>query len=319
MRVTSSLVRLVAGLAVAGAAFAVMPASAEDNVIKVERSPVGQFEALYIAQQQGLFDKQGIKVEIKVGTSPDAALANVMSGESNLGMTGGVPMTAAVANGLPVVAVVNAQDQNKGIPTFGLVVPADSPIKTIEDLKGKKIGLPGIASPQGSALLKVLEAHGMTAKDVELVNLPFPGVLSAIESGSVDAGLPIGLFYDLSVKKGMRVFDEVFNASTFGFPAVFFAASREWADSHKELVDKFVTAMTEAAAYANDHLDEIRKVDMEQTQLPPDYLKVRDIAPFIAGFNEKAWDAENDYLLKFGFISKKPDMNDILWSGAPRQ
>lgn len=318
MKVSSSIARLAVGLAIAGAAVGLTPAFADD-VIKVERSPVGQFEGLFIAEQQGLFKKYGITVEIKVGTSPDAALANVMSGETNVGMTGGVPLTAAVANGLPVVAVVNAQDQNKGTPTYGLVAPADSPIKTIEDLKGKKIGLPGIASPQGSALLKTLEAHGMTADDVELVNLPFPGVLSAIESGSVDAGLPIGLFYDLSVKKGMHVFDEVFQHSTFGFPAVFFASSKQWADSNKELLGKFISAMTDAYAYANDHLDDVRKVDMEQTQLPPDYLKVREIAPFVAGFNAQAWDSENDYLLKFGFISKKPSMDDILWSGAPRQ
>lgn len=318
MNVSNSIARLAVGLALAGAAFAAVPASAED-VIKVERSPVGQFEGLYVAEQQGFFAKQGIKVEIKVGTSPDAALANAMSGETNVGMTGAVPLGAAVANGLAVVAVLNAQDQNADVPTFGLVVPKDSPIKTIEDLKGKKIGLPGIASPQGSALLKVLEAHKMTRDDVELVNLPFPGVLSAIESGSVDAGLPIGLFYDLSIKKGMRAFDEVFKASTFGFPAVLFASSKAWADANKELLGKFITAMTEADAYANAHLDDIRKIDAEQTQLPPDYLKVREIAPFVAGFNAKAWDSENDFLVKFGFISKKPAIDDIIWSGAPRQ
>lgn len=307
------------GLAVAAAmpVLGPSPASAED-VIKVERSPVGQFEALYIGERLGLFKERGIALDIKIGTSPDGALANVMSGERNVAVTGAVPLTAAVANGLPVVAVLNIQDQ-QSVATFGLVVPKDSPIKTIEDLKGKKIGMPGIASPQGSALLKTLEAHGMTRNDVELVNLPFPGVLQAVEAGSVDAGLPIGLFYDVAVEKGLRVFKEVFDNSTFGFPAVLYAASKEWADANKDALKRFNEAMALAYDYANKHQDEIREIDIKMTQMPPEYLKTRVIAPFVAGFNTAKWDEENAYLAKFGFISRAPQASEYLWSDAPRQ
>ncbi|MCO6187590.1 ABC transporter substrate-binding protein [Rhizobium sp. L1K21] len=303
----------VATLSLAGGA------SADDlPVVRVERSPVGQFEGLFIAEEQGLFAKHGVKVEIEVGASPDGALAQLMSGQKDVAMTGAVPLTAAVANGLPVVAVLNAQDQNE-IPTFGLIVPQASDIKTIADLKGKKIGLPGIASPQGAALLRTLEAEGMTRDDVELVNLPFPGVLSAIESGSVDAGMPIGLFYDTAIQSGNRELKEVANNATLGFPSVIFASNREWAEANAETLGKFIAAMEEAYDYANANPDAVRAIDMAQTKLPPEYLKSRVISPFQAGFNSQAWDVENASLFKYGFIARAPSADEYLWSGAPRQ
>lgn len=317
---TNANTRRAAAMGLAAAAALAMTAGAAlaQQKIRVERSPVGQFQGLYIAEEQGYFKERGIEVEINIGASPDGALAQIMSGQKEIAMTGAVPLVAAVANGMPVVAVVNAQDQNP-IRTFGLMVAADSPIKTMADLKGKKVGLPGIASPQGAALFKALEKAGLSRDDVELVNLPFPGVLSAIEAGTVDAGVPIGLFYDLAVQKGNRELVEVFDNTTLGFPAVLFASSRQWADSNKELLEKFNEAMSLAYDYANKNHDAVRAVDIAQTQLPPDYLKVRQISPFVAGFDEKAWNEENDYLLKYGFISRKPDIGEFVWSGAPRQ
>lgn len=316
----STVTRRVAAIGIAAAAALSVTGGAAfaQEKIRVERSPVGQFQGLYIAQEQGYFKERGIEVEINIGASPDGALAQLMAGQKDIAMTGAVPLVAAVANGLPVTAVLNAQDQNP-IRTFGLMVPADSPIKTMADLKGKKIGLPGIASPQGAALFKALENAGLSKDDVELVNLPFPGVLSAIEAGTVDAGVPIGLFYDLAVQKGNRELNEVFENTTLGYPAVIFASNKQWADDNKELLAKFNEAMSLAYDYANKNHDAVRAIDIAQTQLPPEYLKVRQISPFVAGFNEQAWNDENGYLLKFGFISRQPDFNEFVWSGAPRQ
>ncbi|MBL6429083.1 MAG: ABC transporter substrate-binding protein [Maritimibacter sp.] len=317
MTIITKLTQASRGMAVALACALALPAAAQD-IVKVERSPVGQFEALFIGMEQGYFAEQNIELDIAIGASPDGAIAQLMNGDRHVAMTGAVPLTAAVANGLPIVAVVNAQDQNP-IATYGLMVPADSDIQSIADLKGKKIGLPGIASPQGSALIRTLEQNGMTRDDVELVNLPFPGVLQAIEAGSVDAGLPIGLFYNLSVQKGLRELKEVFDNSTFGFPAVLFAANKNWADENADLMNRFIMAMQKANDYANANPDAVRAVDKAQTQLPPEYLDTREIAPFMTGFDAEAWDAENEYLAKYGFISRKPTPDEYIWSGAIRQ
>ena len=305
-----------------GAALAVSITSgvafAEDlTKLRINRSPVGQFQGLIIAQQQGWFKERGIEIELAIGTSPDAAIAELISGQSQIAMTGAVPLVAAVANGAPVVAVINGQDDGD-IATHGLLVMADSPAKSIKDLKGKKIGLPGIASPQGHALLKAIEAAGMSSDDVELVNLPFPGVNAAIESGAVDAGIPIGLFYDFGRGGGMRELTEYSDHVIKGVPAVFFAANRGWAADNADVLAKFIEAMEMAHDWANANPDAVRQIDVENTPLPPEYLMKRPYAGLQSKFNTVLWDQLNEGLASYGFISRVPAVDEYVWGGAPR-
>lgn len=287
----------------------------EMTTLKINRSPVGTFQGLFIAEEQGYFAERGIKLDIHVGASPDGALAELMSGTSDLAMTGAVPLVAGVANGLPVVATLNTQEQGT-LPTMGLLAPADGGIKSIENLRGKKIGLPGITSPQGLALLLELEKFGMTADDVELVNLPFPGVLSAIESGAVDAGVPAGLFYTLGVQGGMTVFPEVFE-NLHRSPAVLFAANKMWAEENADIIAKFNEAMSLAYEYGNAHPEDIRRIDAEKTKMPPSFIETRDIAPFVGEFGVSEWDLQNHDMLKFKFLPRVPEPSEYIWSGAP--
>jgi ABC-type nitrate/sulfonate/bicarbonate transport system substrate-binding protein len=309
---------LVLGATVAAGALATAASAQDLTTVRVERSPVGQFQGLYIADELGYFKERGIAVDISIGASPDGALAQLMSNQKDVAMTGTAPLTAAVANGLPVVAVLNAQDQNP-TPTFGLMLKKDSPYQTLADLKGKKIGLPGIASPQGAALLAALEKVGMTRDDVEIVNLPFPGVLAAIEAGTVDAGIPIGLFYTLAEQQGYREFREVFDTAVQNTPAVLFASNKAWADANVDLLKRFNEAMTLAYDYANKNPDKVREIDGEQTQLPKEFIATRVILPFEAGFDAAAWAKEAEGYAKFGFISRVPDPSEYIWEHAARQ
>ncbi len=298
---------------VAGAALA-----QDVTTLRVNRSPVGQFQGLIIAQEQGYFKERGIAVDLAIGTSPDAAIAELISGQSQVAMTGGVPLTAAVANGVPVFAVLNGQDDG-AIPTHGLLVNAESDVQTIADLKGKTIGLPGIASPQGLYLLEALAAAGMTRDDVELVNLPFPGVTQAIASGAVDAGIPIGLFFDFGKAGGMRELSEYSEQVILNVPAVFFAANKMWAAENEEVLTKFVEAMQLAHEWANEHPDEVRRIDVENTPLPPEYLMSRPLAGMQSAFDTELWGKQVEGLVKYGFVSRELSTDDYVWSGAPKK
>jgi len=304
------------GLAALAAITAGAAIAQDVTTLRINRSPVGQFQGLIIAQEQGYFEERGIAVDLAIGTSPDAAIAELVSGQSQIAMTGGVPLTAAVANGVPVFAVLNGQDDGS-IPTHGLLVKADSPVQSIVDLKGKTIGLPGIASPQGLYLLEALAAAGMSRDDVELVNLPFPGVTQAVESGAVDAGIPIGLFYDFGRAGGLRELPEYSEQVMLNVPAVFFAANKMWAAENEEVLTKFVEAMQMAHDWANANPDEVRRIDVENTPLPPEYLMSRPYAGLQSEFNTELWGKQVAGLVKYGFVSRELATEDYVWGGAP--
>lgn len=297
-------------------AFAWGPAVAQDaKVIRILRSPVSQFEPLFLGQEQGIFKKHNIEISVGIGGAPDQNIAQMQAGKVDIVMTGGVPLVAAVANGLPLVAVLNIQNQEK-TPTMGLVVAPDSPIKDVADFKGKSIGLPGIASPQGLAVLLMLEKYGIKQDEVKLVNLPFDGMIDSAKNGNVDAIVPIGLFYALAKDSGFREFPEAYQFLQ-QTPAVIYASTRAWADANADTLKAFTAAMQEAYDYANTHPDEIRRVDKEQTKLPPAFIENRFIPPFTAAFTTSRWDEMNKDLTRFGFMAKTPAPEEYIWSGAP--
>lgn len=90
-----------------------------------------------------------------------------------------------------------------------LMVPADSSIQSVADLKGKKI-----AASQGITaqyyLPIILEAYGMTTADVSVSELQLADVVNALNDGTVDAGVhitsyPLAAISDLAATKGLRL------------------------------------------------------------------------------------------------------------------
>jgi len=289
---------------------------AQDKVIRLLRAPVGAFQPLYIAEAKGYFKDAGLKVEIAVGGAPDQNIAQAMAGQVEIVMTGAVPLVAAVANGVPVVAVLGAED-HVAPATTGLMVKADSPVQKLEDLKGKKIGMPGIASPQGLATLLALEGVGIAPGDVSLVNLPFDAVVESAQNGQVDATFPIGLFYTLAKSQGFREFPDVIRPLD-NTPAVLYATTRPWAEQNADTLAAFVAAMDKAYADANADETLVRAVDREQTRLPPDFIDTRPIVDFTPDFNREAWNRMNEGLAKFGFLPKLPTPEDYIWQDTAK-
>jgi len=291
-------------------------AAAEEKTIRLLRAPVGAFQPLYIAEARGYFRERGLKVDIAVGGGPDQNIAQAMAGQAEIIMTGAVPLVAAVANGVPVAAILGAED-HVAPATTGLMVKADSPIRSLADLKGKKIGLPGIASPQGLATLLALEGAGIRQNEVSLVNLPFDAVVESAQNGQVDATFPVGLFYTLAKTQGFREFPDVIRPLDHT-PAVLYATTRQWADENAETLAAFNEAMQKAYADANADHELVRAVDREQTRLPPDFIDTRPIVEFTAGFDAEAWDGMNKGLARFGFLPRVPEPSEYISQAVPK-
>lgn len=315
---TSTTRRAVIALGAMAVAAAVLPAKsyAEDTVIRVLRSPVGQFQPLFIAEEKGWFKERGLKVEVTIGGSPDQAIAQLQAGQTDIVMTGPASLATAVANGLPVLATLNVQDQGE-VPTTGLFVTKDSPIKSVQDLKGKSVGLFGVTSIQAVGLLLALEKAGISKDDVKIVNIPFDAQIESAEKGNVDAIIPVGLFTAIAQAKGFRDIPEVY-AETKGYPAVIYASSKAFLDAHGDAAKAFNEVLIKTYEYGNEHPDDVRAVDLAQTKMPPDYIKTRYIAPFVYKFNRQMYDKINADMVRFGFMPKAPPQEDYIWSGAPQ-
>ena len=170
--------RLVALLLAAFAAHS----HAQNAPIRIGWQPSGEFR-FFVAQELKLFEKAGLKPEyVKFNAGPPT-LAALKSGDIDVSFLGSAPAIAGLAQGIDYKIVMPS---NEGLTLSALVARPDSGIRSLKDIKGKRI-----ASAKGAstymAILKALDLQKLTLKDIEFVDLPVPSMIPAFTSKSVDA------------------------------------------------------------------------------------------------------------------------------------
>ncbi len=140
-----------------------------------------QFAPFYVAVSKGYYKAAGLNVTLIHGIETDL-FGEMTSGKDTFVFATGDETLTARSQNLPVVDVSTLYQRYP----VSLIVPANSPIKTLADLKGHTIGEPGAYGSTYIGLLALLHAAGLTTKDVKLESIGFTQV-SALKQGRVDA------------------------------------------------------------------------------------------------------------------------------------
>jgi putative hydroxymethylpyrimidine transport system substrate-binding protein len=124
--------------------------------------------AIFIAQERGFFQQQGINVKIIVPADPDDGAKLVAAGRADLAISYQSQLIIQAAQGLPLVRIAAIIDR----PLNCLVVRKNSGINSIADLKGKRIGY--TSNVEGTLALKAfLKKAGLTLNDVDPINIQY--------------------------------------------------------------------------------------------------------------------------------------------------
>jgi NitT/TauT family transport system substrate-binding protein len=143
------------------------------------------------------FAPAGLKIEITVFDSPTDGKNAVVTKSVDFGTFGIAAAILGGAAGEPVV-VVGAMC-NKGM---GVISKAGSDVKSIKDLKGKKVGIwPG--STQEVFIFERLKMEGMSVKDITAVRVPFGEMPAMLQRGDIDAYVGAEPAPGLSISSGV--------------------------------------------------------------------------------------------------------------------
>jgi sulfonate transport system substrate-binding protein len=155
-----------------------------DNVIRIGYQKYG---TLVLLKARGSLEKRltPLHVEVKWTEFPAGPqlLEGLNVGAVDFGIAGEAPPIFAQAAGADLVYVGNEPPASAG---EAILVPKDSPIKTVAELKGKKVAL-NKGSNVHFLLVKLLEKAGVQYKDIDAVFLTPADARAAFERGSVDA------------------------------------------------------------------------------------------------------------------------------------
>lgn len=145
---------------------------------------------LFIAIDKGFFKEENLDVQLKWFDAANPVNVAVASNSVDIGAAG---LTAdfynMIAQGQKMSLVADKGREEKGYAFSALVLPNDSQIKSVEELKGKKAAITTIGSTNHYAIARILEKHGMTSKDVNWTPMnSVSGVVDVIKGKRVDFG-----------------------------------------------------------------------------------------------------------------------------------
>jgi NitT/TauT family transport system substrate-binding protein len=211
----------------------------------------------FVMDKHGMLDAAGLKPERAKSLSPATLHLMVAERKVDIGFGGFTTMATARGEGKDVLVVHGVFS-----PVNMVFVRKDSPIKTLSDLKGKKLGIFGGTSSTTFGFLAVLARkwHGIDLfKDVDSTQQPGPLLIELLGRGDVDAAL-LGTTESIKMfaQDRFRVLvdlSEEYRARTSGrAPAhVTIATNEEFARAHPDIVRDYLKAFESAAAYIREH------------------------------------------------------------------
>ncbi|WP_283179749.1 sulfonate ABC transporter substrate-binding protein [Gemmobacter sp. 24YEA27] len=258
------------GLVAAAALTAsVLPAMAQTKEIRVGFQKYG---TLVLLKGRGLLEEKLGKLGYSVTWLEFAAgpqmLEALNAGALDIAQTGEAPPIFAQAAGPLLNYLAFEPPAPKG---EAILVPADSPVASVADLKGKKVAL-NKGSNVHFLLVRALEAAGLAYEDIETVFLPPADGRAAFETGAVDAWVIWDPFQAAAeTALGARV---LANAEGLAPNYQFYFGERSFLEGNTAVVPELIAAIAETGAWISSNPDAAAAELSPSTGIPEDVLKI---------------------------------------------
>jgi NitT/TauT family transport system substrate-binding protein len=282
----------------------------EKTTIRVGAQATSYPVALYIAHARGFFAEEGLTVEPVTLAGADA-LSLVEGGVLDISQTNYVSTLRAVSRDKKVKVVADMFQAAPG--TFALMVPKNSPIKTVADLKGRTILVNALKNVATLAVTAQLRAAGLSEKDVTFAVMPTPDMGEAIHAGQADAGLVSEPFVTANRGAlGFRVLADPMSGPTAGLPLAGWMATDEWAVRHPKTLAAFQRAISRAQELAS------RDRSVIETTLPAyTLIDVKTASEITLGAYPSRLDPVRlqnlaDLMLEYKYIRRPVDVTSVI-------
>lgn len=198
----TSWIGILAGVVAIFLCAPVSPAGAVET-LKVGYLPVTGHAKFFVAKEQGLFEKEGLSVELVEFVNSADGVNALKAGKLDIGAFGTTAPLAHIAKGSDLRIIGGIMGEDAAIVTTAANAPK---VKRVADLKGKKVATVRLAT--GDAVLRgALKDAGVNWKtDLQIFELKNPpAVIEAVKSGQVDAGVIWGPHDLRAEEQGLKV------------------------------------------------------------------------------------------------------------------
>lgn len=270
-----------------------------------------QSALLYVADARGYFEDEGLDVEIQDHTSGTPALDALRSGEAQIAEAAEFPVARAIMQGNPLcVIATNDRFQNDYV-----IARKDSGVQDVGDLRGKRIGVVR-GSTAEFFLGRFIELHGLSLRDVELVDVQPDEFVTAITSKDVDALIAWQPYVsELQRENGALL---VWPAQNDQPAYSLLVCQRSWLTENRDTAVRLLRALAAAEDYALKHPSNAQTILAERLGYEHTYVtSVWDEHLFGLSLDFSlvaAMDDESYWLVSNGMLetTRTPDFRDAL-------
>ncbi|WP_246114080.1 ABC transporter substrate-binding protein [Streptomyces montanus] len=244
----------------------------EKSTITVAALPLADDAPLYLAQDRGLFEKEGLDVRIQPVQQSIQALPALSKGQVDvIASANYVTFLQAHEKGTLDVRVL-AEGARVAPHMMDVLVPKDSDIKSVADLKGKKVAVNILNNIQSLTLNAILAKEGVGRPVYR--QIPFPQMGPALEKGQVDAvHAPEPFNSALQKELNARVLVDGGSAPVESIPISGYVTTGQYADKYPKTAAAFQRAIATAAKIATEDPSAVREQLPKYAKVTPDQAK----------------------------------------------
>ena len=290
------------------------PAAAEPLRVGKAQPQAFSFVPLDVGIEKGLFKKHGLEIE-SVGFAGGARLHQGMAAGAIDIALGSGPDLPFVAKGAPELAVAALA----GPPLLlGIIVPYDSPAKSADDLKGKKIGVSSLSSLTGWLALELARTKGWGPNGVTPVAVggDFQANVAAMRTGQVDAFIEASaLAFQLEQKKEARLLLPAADyVKDFHIHLIF--AANKLIKEQPETIKNFLRGWFETISFMRQNKEESVRIARRLTGFdqPVEEREYDLVMPMFSAdgrFEAKGLATLGRSFVELGLLDKEPDMSTL--------
>ena len=218
----------------------------------------------------GFLAKAGIDADIQSMQGSSLIVSGIVGGSIDIGFDTLDGLAAQHAKGLPLVIVAPTHDYLSpgSLHTQALVVPGTSTLQQPKELTGKTVAVSTLHSLADMGARVLIDQNGGDSTTVRFIEVPFPAMAAALDSGRVDAAWVVEPFISVAKKNG-RVLAYGFDGISKHFTVGAWVATRQWATDHADVVKRFAAVMHDTAVWANKNPDKSAEILAKYTKIDP--------------------------------------------------
>lgn len=279
------------------------------ETVRIGYFPLVHTATLVHADDAGYLDDAGITAELIQTQGGAAAIPSLISGEIDMLYSNITSAVLAAQRGLPV-AIIAGNDI--GGEDHGLFVMPGSSIESVQDIAGHSFAVNNLQNIGTVAISAQAEDAGVDPTDIELVEIPNPDMIPALQQGNVDVIWQVEPFQAMARGQDLQRIGSLFEGAAANLPVGVWITTQDFAASNPAVVEGLRMSLQRSMDELNGNRDLFMELVPEYTLVQRDVVEEIELPRFDTALDQGALQNSADLMHRYGLIDQPLDVSDLI-------